>query len=154
MLLGKVDLRSSVHKFLEVAFNILHDDEQACDLSVLLIFDQDNINQFGSVKVILKLGELFHYLNLSDNFHPVVLIIGDIKDSLDSYSLSCDFACRFNDLTVASLTQMFEQSIVLCNMEPFFGEIQIFDNCVYGRVFIFHVLFNLVFIFLWYLVIK
>ena len=154
MLLGKVDLGGGVHKFLEVAFNILHDDEQARDFSVPLIFDQDNIDQFGCVKVILKLGELFHNLNLSDNFHPVVLIIGDFKDSLYSYSLSCDFACRFNDLTVASLTQMFEQTIVLCNMEPFFWEIQIFDNCVYGRVFMFHVLFNLVFIFLRYLVIK
>ena len=82
MLLGKVDLGGGVHKFLEVAFNILHDDEQASDLSVPLIFDQDNINQFCSVKVILKFGELFHNLNLSDNFHPVVLIIGDIKGAI------------------------------------------------------------------------
>ena len=132
----RVELRLlfEVEQIFQVGAEILHDDENAQLISVLLGVRDEQVEDLRcavEVGLLLHLGQLPQNLDLADDLDAIVVPLREAIDVLDGHLLTGDFAYTFHDSSVAPLAQYAVQGVGLGDQVPCLGQFGTAEN-VYG----------------------
>jgi hypothetical protein len=119
VILGELKLWHRLEDLLHISLHELHDDKDIGNVGTLW---GNDVEDFGGEAVVLHLGELPQDLDLANDFFRVVLALEDVVDELDSYFLSRFSMFGLDNLTIASLTDEFDELIVIEGVSPYWGQ--------------------------------